>query len=155
MKLLAEKEKIIDDLPIYLTLFQLHKSFLLLISDQKEMGIGNVTLGSPPTIEGIKSTSASYLPAAILAYNWTVIVPSLAKPGRPKTLDSGFLRLFPLASRTLIAGPVPITQPRNTPGPMSVSRGWINADEKCHGVRAVDASAYPTPQRLWQWNSGT
>lgn len=60
MKLLAEVNIEIDDITIYLNLYQLHKSFLLLISDQSNMGIGNVTLGSPPTIEGIKSLTSSY-----------------------------------------------------------------------------------------------
>ena len=60
MKPLIEKDFLIDDLKIYLVLFKLHNSFLLLISDQKEMGIGNVTLGSPPLTEGLKSISASY-----------------------------------------------------------------------------------------------
>ena len=60
MKHLAEEDIKIDDITIYLNLFQLHKSFLLLISDQSNMGIGNVTLGSPPMIEGIKSPTSSY-----------------------------------------------------------------------------------------------
>ena len=60
MKLLAEENIKIEDLTVYLNLFKLHKSFLLLISDQPNMGIGNVTLGSPPIIEGIKSPTASY-----------------------------------------------------------------------------------------------
>ncbi|MFX1322582.1 MAG: hypothetical protein ACFFAQ_13170 [Promethearchaeota archaeon] len=60
MKLLAEKDIKIEDITIYLNLFQLHKSYLLLISDQENMGIGNVTLGTPPPIEGLKSTTASY-----------------------------------------------------------------------------------------------
>ncbi|MFX1308471.1 MAG: hypothetical protein ACFE9M_05680 [Promethearchaeota archaeon] len=60
MKLLVKEKIIIDDLTIYLNLFQLHQSFLLLISDLENMGIGNVTLGSPPMIEGIKSPTASY-----------------------------------------------------------------------------------------------
>ncbi|MFX0043288.1 MAG: hypothetical protein ACFE8L_10270 [Candidatus Hodarchaeota archaeon] len=60
MKLLAEKDIKIEGIPIYLNLFQLHKSFLLLISDQENMGIGNVTLGTPPSIAGLKSTTASY-----------------------------------------------------------------------------------------------
>ena len=60
MKLLAEKNIKIDDILFYLILFKLHKSYLLLISDQKNMGIGSVTLGSPPTINGLKSTAASY-----------------------------------------------------------------------------------------------
>jgi hypothetical protein len=60
MKCLIEKNIKINDLIIYLVLFQLHKSYLLLISDQKNMGIGNVTLGSPPIIEGSKSIIASH-----------------------------------------------------------------------------------------------
>lgn len=60
MKLLAEENIKIEDLTVYLNLFKLHKSFLLLISDQPNMGIGTVTLGSPPIIEGIKSPTASY-----------------------------------------------------------------------------------------------
>ena len=60
MNLLAEENIEIDEITIYLNLFKLHNSFLLLISDQLNMGIGNVTLGSPPTIEGIKAPTASY-----------------------------------------------------------------------------------------------
>ena len=60
MQLLVEDFKVIDDITIYLKLFKLHQSFLLLISDQLNMGIGNVTLGSPPVIEGMKSPTASY-----------------------------------------------------------------------------------------------
>ena len=60
MKPLVETEHKADDLIIYLSLFKLHKSYLLLMSNQKEMGIGSVTLASPPTIEGVKSTAVSY-----------------------------------------------------------------------------------------------
>ncbi|MFX1418632.1 MAG: hypothetical protein ACFE9N_06910 [Promethearchaeota archaeon] len=60
MNLLAEEKLEIDDITFYLNLFKLHNSFLLLISDQLNMGIGNVTLGSPPAIEGIKASTASY-----------------------------------------------------------------------------------------------
>lgn len=60
MKILAEDKIKIEDITVYLNLFKLHKSFLLLISDHPDMGIGNVTLGSPPIIEGIKSPTASY-----------------------------------------------------------------------------------------------
>ncbi|MFW9865814.1 MAG: hypothetical protein ACFFEN_06905 [Candidatus Thorarchaeota archaeon] len=60
MKLLAERNVEINEIKIHLNLYKLYKSFLLLISDQEEMGIGNVTLGNPPIIEGIKSPSASY-----------------------------------------------------------------------------------------------
>jgi hypothetical protein len=60
MKPIIEKSLEMEDFTLYLTLFKLHKSYLLLISDQEELGIGNATLGSPPMIEGLKSTSASY-----------------------------------------------------------------------------------------------
>lgn len=60
MKQLFNKNIDIDGVIIYLALYKLHKSFLLLISDQMDMGIGSVTMASPPTIEGLKSTAASY-----------------------------------------------------------------------------------------------
>ena len=60
MKCLIEKSYIFDDITFYFSLFKLYKSYLLLISDQEEMGIGSVTLGSPPLINGLKSTTSSY-----------------------------------------------------------------------------------------------
>ena len=60
MKRIVEKSVDIDETIVYLALYQLHKSYLLLISDQKDLGIGSVTLGSPPMIDGLKSTAASY-----------------------------------------------------------------------------------------------
>ncbi len=60
LKLLVERERIIDDSVIYGKIFKLHKSYLIMISDHKEMGIGNVLLSNPPTIEGIKASVASY-----------------------------------------------------------------------------------------------
>jgi len=60
MKLLIDQEESIEDVMIFLKIFKLFKSYLILISDHKEMGIGNVTLASPPTIEGLKSTATSY-----------------------------------------------------------------------------------------------
>jgi hypothetical protein len=60
MKLLVERERIIDDSVIYGKILKLHKSYLIMISDHKEMGIGNVLLSNPPTIQGIKASVASY-----------------------------------------------------------------------------------------------
>lgn len=60
MRLLIEKEELIEETKIYLKIFKLFKSYLILISDQEQMGIGNVTLASPPLIKGMKSTSTSY-----------------------------------------------------------------------------------------------
>lgn len=61
MRPIIEKTKEIDKIKIYLSLFKLHKSYLLLISDQENQGIGNVTLGSPSTIEGMKASSVTHL----------------------------------------------------------------------------------------------
>ena len=60
MKLLINKNIDVDGIVIYISLYKLHKSFLLLISDQENMGIGSVTMASPPITEGLKSTVASY-----------------------------------------------------------------------------------------------
>lgn len=60
MKQLVNKNVEVDGAILYVALYKLHKSFLLLISDQKDMGVGSVTMASPPTIEGLKSTAASY-----------------------------------------------------------------------------------------------
>jgi len=60
MKLLAERNIEVENIKIFLNLFQLFKSFLLLISDQENMGIGNVTLGSPSIVKGVKSPTSSY-----------------------------------------------------------------------------------------------
>ena len=60
MKCLVEKNYVFDEITFYSSLFKMHKSYLLLISDQEEMGIGSVTLGSPPLIDGLKPTTSSY-----------------------------------------------------------------------------------------------
>ena len=60
MKLLVDKERSIEDLMIYSKIFKLHRGYLIMISDHKKMGIGNVLLGNPPTMEGIQASVASY-----------------------------------------------------------------------------------------------
>lgn len=60
MKLLAERNIEVENVKIFLNLFQLFKSFLLLISDQENMGIGNVTLSCPSFVKGVKSPTSSY-----------------------------------------------------------------------------------------------
>ncbi len=60
MKKIVDKTIQIKDLTIFIKIFKLYKSYLALISDQKELGIGNITLSSPPTIKGMKSTSTSF-----------------------------------------------------------------------------------------------
>ena len=60
MEPIIETQEIIDELQIYISIFQLHKSYLILISNFEDMGIGAVSLGSPSTIEDVKSTSSTY-----------------------------------------------------------------------------------------------
>ena len=60
MKPIVEKTKQIDNILLHISIFKLMKSYLVLISDEKEMGIGTVTLGIPPVIENMKSSSASH-----------------------------------------------------------------------------------------------
>ena len=60
MKLIIERSKQLDRIMLFISIFKLHKSYLVLISDQETMGIGNVTLGIPPTIEGMKVSAATH-----------------------------------------------------------------------------------------------
>lgn len=60
MKLIGDEILDLEKVKIYFKLFKLQNSYLLLISDQENLGIGNVTLGSPINIEGIKTSSTSY-----------------------------------------------------------------------------------------------
>lgn len=60
MNLIVKHHEEIDGFTVHLKLYQLSKSFLLMISDYANMGIGNVTLGSPSTIEGMKPIATSY-----------------------------------------------------------------------------------------------
>lgn len=60
MEPILERNLLINDVYFYISLFKLHKSYLLLLSDQKEMGIGSVILSNPSLIEGVKISSSSY-----------------------------------------------------------------------------------------------
>ena len=60
MKLIIERSKQLDRITLFISIFKLHKSYLVLISDQETMGIGNVTLGIPPTIKGMKVSAATH-----------------------------------------------------------------------------------------------
>jgi len=60
MEPISERNLLINDVSFYISLFKLHKSYLILLSDQKEMGIGSVTLSTPSHIEGGKPPSTSY-----------------------------------------------------------------------------------------------
>jgi hypothetical protein len=60
MKLVVERSKQLERIKLFISIFKLHKSYLVLISDQETMGIGNVTLGIPPTIEGMKVSAATH-----------------------------------------------------------------------------------------------
>ncbi len=60
MKPIIEKRKQFDSIFLYISIFKLVKSYLVLISDEEGMGIGTVTLGIPSIIEKMKTTSASH-----------------------------------------------------------------------------------------------
>ncbi len=60
MEPISERNLLINNVNFYISLFKLHKSYLILLSDQKEMGIGSVTLSTPSLIEGVKTSSTSY-----------------------------------------------------------------------------------------------
>jgi len=60
MKPIIERTKQFDKIKIHITIFKLYKSYLVLISDQETMGIGSVTLGIPPRIEGMKVSAATH-----------------------------------------------------------------------------------------------
>ncbi|MFX0076736.1 MAG: hypothetical protein ACFE96_14930 [Candidatus Hermodarchaeota archaeon] len=60
MKPIVEKSTQLDKLMVYISIFKLHKSYLVLISDIENMGIGNVTLGIPANIDNVKVTSATH-----------------------------------------------------------------------------------------------
>ena len=60
MKLAIEKEVKIENQTVYLRLFELYKSYLLLISDNEEFGIGNVTIATPIRNDEMKTTSISH-----------------------------------------------------------------------------------------------
>lgn len=60
MKVIIERSFSIDDYVLYIKLFKLHNSFLMMISDQEDLGIGNVVLGTPSLVDGIKTPTTSY-----------------------------------------------------------------------------------------------
>ena len=61
MKEILSTEFLFKTIKLYIKLFSLYKSHLLLISEQQDMDIGSVTLASPSVIEGMKPSSTSYM----------------------------------------------------------------------------------------------
>lgn len=60
MQPIIERTKQFDKIKIHISIFRLYKSYLVLISDQESMGIGSVTLGIPPRIEGMKVSATTH-----------------------------------------------------------------------------------------------
>jgi hypothetical protein len=60
MKLVTKREFDIDSIKIYLHLFKLYKSYLLLISDHEDLGIGSITMATPLYIDGKPKNSKSF-----------------------------------------------------------------------------------------------
>ena len=61
MKEIINNQFSYQDVKLYIKLFRLNKSHLLLISEHKEMDVGSVTLSSPSLIKGIKPSATSYM----------------------------------------------------------------------------------------------
>jgi hypothetical protein len=59
MKILIDKHFSHKNITYFIKIFKLHKSFLLFLSDHKDLGIGSVFLSSPSTIEGVKTSSTN------------------------------------------------------------------------------------------------
>ena len=60
MKLVTKREFNVDSIKIYLHLFKLYKSYLLLISDEEELGIGSITMATPLYLDGKPKNSKSF-----------------------------------------------------------------------------------------------
>jgi len=61
MKEIINNQFLFQEIKLYIKLFRLNKSHILLISERKEMDIGSVTLASPSLIEGLNPSSLSYM----------------------------------------------------------------------------------------------
>ena len=61
MKEIINTQFTFQAIKLYIKLFSLYKSHLLLISEKQDMDIGSVTLASPSVIEGMKPSSTSYM----------------------------------------------------------------------------------------------
>ena len=61
MKEIINTQFSFQTIKLYIKLFSLYKSHLLLISEKQDMDIGSVTLASPSLIEGMKPSSTSYM----------------------------------------------------------------------------------------------
>ena len=61
MKEIINTQFSFQTIKLYIKLFSLYKSHLLLISEKQDMAIGSVTLASPSLIEGMKPSSTSYM----------------------------------------------------------------------------------------------
>ena len=61
MKEIINTQFSFQTIKLYIKLFSLFKSHLLLISEKQDMDIGSVTLASPSLIEGMKPSSTSYM----------------------------------------------------------------------------------------------
>lgn len=61
MKEIIDSQFSFQTIKLYIKLFKLYKSHIILVSENQEMDIGSVTLASPSLIEGTKPSSTSYV----------------------------------------------------------------------------------------------
>ncbi|MHA1729629.1 MAG: hypothetical protein ACTSWY_13005 [Promethearchaeota archaeon] len=66
LNILSEKNLTRENYSVTSCIIGLDRGFLILVTDQKNFGIGNVVLSAPPILEGTKSMSA---PAPLFGLN--------------------------------------------------------------------------------------
>ena len=60
IEVVGQGEASYSEYTIKATIIRLQKSFLLLVSDQPEFGIGTVTLSAPPAMSGLDAASSPF-----------------------------------------------------------------------------------------------
>lgn len=60
LEIIGQSESIQGNLKIQVSIIKLHKSFLILVTDQPEYGLGTITLSSPPSLDGTKAMSSPF-----------------------------------------------------------------------------------------------
>lgn len=60
LEIIGEGHTTQGNLTIHVSIIKLHKSYLILVTDQPEYGLGTVTLSSPPLLDGTKAMSSPF-----------------------------------------------------------------------------------------------
>ncbi len=60
LEIIGQSESTQGTLKIQVSIIKLHKSYLFLVTDQPEFGLGTITLSSPPSLDGTKAISSPF-----------------------------------------------------------------------------------------------